>query len=162
MPCHKISNKATSPICSGKVEAMEINKHIDAGCSQTNHKRSPSASTSKSISPLIGKTRASQKSSTESDTRPIAPIFNIKPKRVESESSPPSSESVPTAKRGAADDDIAQGPPLKRARINLQEAAPLAEKLRPTTLSEFVGHESVVSIIASGCSGSLILWGPSG
>ncbi|KAJ7096431.1 hypothetical protein C8R44DRAFT_813018 [Mycena epipterygia] len=157
-----MSNLVICPICSGKVEAMEINKHIDAGCSQTNHKRSLSASTSKSISPVIGKTKASQKSSTGSDTRPIAPIFNIKPKRVESDSSPPSSGSVSAAKRGAGDDVIVQGPPLKRARINLQEAAPLAEQLRPTTLSEFIGHESVVSIIASGCTGSLILWGPSG
>ncbi|KAJ6593798.1 DNA polymerase III, clamp loader complex, gamma/delta/delta subunit, partial [Mycena capillaripes] len=55
-----------------------------------------------------------------------------------------------------------EGPPRKRSRINLEQAAPLAERLRPTVLSDFVGHESVVSLIASGFCGSLILWGPSG
>jgi len=55
-----------------------------------------------------------------------------------------------------------EGPPRKRCRVNLEEAAPLAERLRPTILSDFIGHESVVSLIASGNCGSLILWGPSG
>ncbi|KAJ6557196.1 DNA polymerase III, clamp loader complex, gamma/delta/delta subunit [Mycena sp. CBHHK59/15] len=64
-------------------------------------------------------------------------------------------------KRGA-DDHAPDAPPLKRPRMNLQDAAPLAEKLRPSKLSDFVGHDAVVSLISSGCSGSLILWGPSG
>ncbi|KAJ6586811.1 hypothetical protein DFH09DRAFT_1141593 [Mycena vulgaris] len=166
----------TCPICSQDVDSRTINKHIDAGCSQisatpSNHGRSSSTSTSKLVSPQAvgghGKATASKKSSsqlsTTSDSRPnLAPIFNIKPRGVEP--LPPSSQSVTVSgiKREAGDRNPQDSPPLKRSRIALKEAAPLAEKLRPTTLSEFVGHELVVNLIASGCAGSLILWGPSG
>lgn len=115
---------------------------------------------------MAGKAKASKKSSSQlsnPDTRVnIAPIFNMKAKGPETS---PSTSNKPASvmKRGADDHSSPlEGPPLKRTRVALQDAAPLAEKLRPTTLSEFVGHESVVSLISSGCSGSLILWGPSG
>jgi putative ATPase len=52
---------------------------------------------------------------------------------------------------------------------NLDSAAPLAERLRPTTLSEFVGQphltglDSVLmNMLASGSVGSMIFWGPPG
>ncbi|KAJ7497188.1 DNA polymerase III, clamp loader complex, gamma/delta/delta subunit [Mycena latifolia] len=149
------------PICSQKVESITINSHIDTGCGSIsappfNQGRSSFASTSKAS----GKKSSSQLS-TGSESRPnIAPIFNIKPKGAES--SPSSSQPVSGVKRGASDRNAQDSPPLKRSRIALKEAAPLAEKLRPQTLSDFVGHELVVSLVASGCVGSLILWGPSG
>ncbi|KAJ7045410.1 P-loop containing nucleoside triphosphate hydrolase protein [Mycena alexandri] len=149
----------TCPICSQKVQSIRINSHIDAGCSEPdstppNHPPSSSAaSSSNSISPATQKS-SKKSASQKSDRRAnIAPIFNMqKPKAPDS---PP-----PFVKREA--DNAEEGSPRKRRKINLQEAAPLAEKLRPTTLSDVVGHESVVSLIASGSCGSLILWGPSG
>ncbi|KAJ7733781.1 DNA polymerase III, clamp loader complex, gamma/delta/delta subunit [Mycena maculata] len=166
---HKIVNEPESPICSQKVDALAINTHIDEGCSQpspvaSSHKRSSSGA-SKSVSPVVGKTKTSKKSSSQLSnpvTRNIAPIFNIKPKGTEPSPGPSHSQAVSPPKRGPDDHNPREGPPLKRAKFNLQDAAPLAEKLRPTDISEFVGHESVVSLIASGCTGSLILWGPSG
>ncbi|KAJ7502724.1 DNA polymerase III, clamp loader complex, gamma/delta/delta subunit [Mycena galericulata] len=158
-----MSDPVTCPICSQKVDALIINNHIDAGCpaATPGHKRS--SSSNNCIPPAAGKAKASQKSSSQptADSRAkVASIFNIKSK--ESGASPSSSQSGSVAKREADDHGAKEGPPLKRARVHLQDAAPLAEKLRPTTLSEFVGHESLVSIIVGGCSGSLILWGPSG
>ncbi|KAJ7783028.1 DNA polymerase III, clamp loader complex, gamma/delta/delta subunit [Mycena metata] len=148
-----------SPICSQKVQSSKINSHIDAGCSESdstplNHPPSSSAaSSSNSISPATQK--PSKKSASQNSDRRanIAPIFNMQKPRAPD--SPP-----PSVKRAA--DNVEDGFPRKRRKINLQEAAPLAEKLRPTTLSDVVGHESVVSLIASGSCGSLILWGPSG
>ncbi|KAJ6475264.1 DNA polymerase III, clamp loader complex, gamma/delta/delta subunit [Mycena vitilis] len=79
--------------------------------------------------------------------------------RAKEESSPPSSS---LAKREADEPHNAEGPPRKRPRNNLEHATPFAERLRPTTLNGFVGHESVVSLIANGFCGSLVLWGPPG
>ncbi|KAF7361963.1 ATPase WRNIP1 C26H5.02c [Mycena venus] len=155
-----------SPICSQEVDSRTINAHIDAGCSQPQPSSSPFASTSKSVSPVTPAPRKAPKmsSSQQTGTRRtnIAPIFNIKPKGVES--LPSSSESTSSVKReaNAHRGNSEEGPPRKRCRVNLEEAAPLAERLRPRVLSDFIGHESVVSLIASGNCGSLILWGPSG
>ncbi|KAF8210119.1 DNA polymerase III, clamp loader complex, gamma/delta/delta subunit [Mycena galopus ATCC 62051] len=96
----------------------------------------------------------------------IAPIFNIpKRKGVEPESSPSASESTSHVKEaGPPLGNLEEGPPRKKCRVNLEEAAPLAERLRPKTLSDFIGHESAIGIFTTGnwnC-GSLILWGPSG
>ncbi|KAJ7209483.1 DNA polymerase III, clamp loader complex, gamma/delta/delta subunit [Mycena pura] len=145
----------SSPICSQSVKSTKINSHIDSGCSSTSvtaslgHKRSVSESTSQSSSTKAGKRLSSQ-------PKNIAPIFNKVVEQL------PSPASVSSVKRAADGQFTQEGPPLKRSRINLQDAAPLAEKLRPTALSDFVGHESIVSLIASGFCGSLVLWGPSG
>jgi replication-associated recombination protein RarA len=51
----------------------------------------------------------------------------------------------------------------------LAESAPLAERLRPRTLADFVGQEHLtgddsllLSIVESKAIGSMILWGPPG
>ncbi|KAI0645901.1 P-loop containing nucleoside triphosphate hydrolase protein [Trametes meyenii] len=60
--------------------------------------------------------------------------------------------------------------PLKRQRVNrLQSAAPLAERLRPQSLEEFVGQlhltgpgSLLMSQLDQGATGSIIFWGPPG
>ena len=56
-----------------------------------------------------------------------------------------------------------------RRREHLQSVAPLAERMRPRTLSEFVGQEHIIGpssvlarAIASGHVPSMVLWGPPG
>ncbi|TDL21712.1 P-loop containing nucleoside triphosphate hydrolase protein [Rickenella mellea] len=63
-------------------------------------------------------------------------------------------------------------PHTKRAKTaaqNLEKAAPLAERLRPRTLADFVGQPHLtgpgsllMNLIESGSSGSMIFWGPPG
>ncbi len=85
-----------------------------------------------------------------------------------------SSKSGHTRKRSEAEDTFAtQVTPLKRQRVTtsarLQSAAPLAERLRPQTLAEFVGQPHLTgpgSLLKSqldrGATGSIIFWGPPG
>ncbi|KAJ8486934.1 hypothetical protein ONZ51_g4536 [Trametes cubensis] len=79
-----------------------------------------------------------------------------------------------TRKRSEAEDlSTAEVTPLKRQRITttsrLQSAAPLAERLRPHTLEEFVGQPHLtgpgsllMSQLDRGATGSIIFWGPPG
>lgn len=75
-------------------------------------------------------------------------------------------------KRGVTHNQIpSEDRPRKRNKFSshLQAAAPLAEKLRPNTLSEFVGQSHLtgpdsllLSILEKGSMGSMIFWGPPG
>ncbi|KAI0779686.1 P-loop containing nucleoside triphosphate hydrolase protein [Fomes fomentarius] len=80
------------------------------------------------------------------------------------------SKSRHTRKRSEADDAT---PPLKRPKVTasdrLQSAAPLAERLRPRSLAEFVGQPHLtepgsllMSHLDRGATGSIIFWGPPG
>ncbi|KAL1669629.1 hypothetical protein GGF50DRAFT_43757 [Schizophyllum commune] len=79
---------------------------------------------------------------------------------------------TPRISRKRTQDDTPSGPSAKRTRTgvsNLQAAAPLAEKLRPSTLAEFVGQAHLtasdsllMSTINNGAAGSMIFWGPPG
>lgn len=85
-----------------------------------------------------------------------------------------SSRASHTRKRSEAEDvPPADTTPLKRPRITassrLQSAAPLAERLRPRSLEEFVGQPHLTepgSLLRShldrGATGSIIFWGPPG
>ncbi|KAG8958227.1 hypothetical protein FRC03_009341 [Tulasnella sp. 419] len=90
---------------------------------------------------------------------------------------PPRTLGAKTALGEASSPTGGLGPPSKRAKViggtsmskNLKSAAPLAERLRPTSLEEFVGHEHLTgkdsllrSLLEGGGTGSMILWGPAG
>ncbi|RPD78602.1 P-loop containing nucleoside triphosphate hydrolase protein [Lentinus tigrinus ALCF2SS1-7] len=86
---------------------------------------------------------------------------------------PSNSKHTHTRKRSEAEDVPADTTPLKRLRITassrLQSAAPLAERLRPRSLEEFVGQPHLTepgSLLRShldrGATGSIIFWGPPG
>ncbi|KZO95602.1 P-loop containing nucleoside triphosphate hydrolase protein [Calocera viscosa TUFC12733] len=166
----------TCPICSTTVPADGINAHLDACCSQTPPKSSRQAAT------------PSSSTSASTSKRPIAPIF-FAPKRPASP--PPSSAAVtnghagpssPLAKRPRTSSSSATGTVAlpaspnrnkgKTTAAHLLAAQPLAERLRPQTLDDFVGQEDVVgrgSLLrglmereGSTGVGSCVLWGPPG
>lgn len=153
-----------------------INQHIDAGCRDT----IPGPSTPK-------KTRTSS-------GRPVAPIFKTKtggPTSTTrhdlstSQQQQPSQYTVtnrPPQKRklsgGALSSPFAartgtssakQIKPTGTIGSRLQAASPLAERLRPSTLDEFVGQAHLTgpgsflsALTEKGAVGSIILWGPPG
>ena len=85
-----------------------------------------------------------------------------------------SSKAAHTRKHSELDDTSApEATPLKRPRVTaasrLQSAAPLAERLRPRSLDEFVGQPHLtepgsllMSHLGRGATGSIIFWGPPG
>ncbi|KAI0005374.1 DNA polymerase III, clamp loader complex, gamma/delta/delta subunit [Russula compacta] len=97
--------------------------------------------------------------------RPVAPIFKTG-----------GLTSRPTQKRKALGDfprSSAHITPVKRSKqtigSHLQAVAPLAERLRPNTLDEFVGQVHLTgpnsflsTLTEKGAVGSIILWGPPG
>ena len=144
---------------------QSINWHIDANCRDT----IPGPSTPKKKRPL--------------STRPVAPIFKASGsgsgRHGSSASQQPSQRPAankPPQKRVLSGDVprfSTQIPPVKRSKhtigSHLQAASPLAERLRPNTLDDFVGqahligHDSFLStLIDKGALGSIILWGPPG
>lgn len=134
-----------------------INIHLDNGCSDT-----PSASGSKPTKP-----RPSQNPKTLK-TSAIHPLFQ-KPD--------PSSPTTPTQPKKRNAEEAVQpistpagaSGPSKRQKIstNVFQAAPLAERLRPTLLTEYVGQEHLtetgsmlMNALTNGSLGSMIFWGP--
>ncbi|KAH9929539.1 P-loop containing nucleoside triphosphate hydrolase protein [Epithele typhae] len=86
---------------------------------------------------------------------------------------PSSSKSTHTRKRSEADDSFRGSTPSKKPRVTmsarLHSAAPLAERLRPQTIGEFVGQPHLtesgsllLSHLESGATGSIVFWGPPG
>lgn len=142
-----------------------INRHLDANCRDS----IPGPSMPK-------KTRSSS-------ARPVAPIFkaggpaNHGSFALQQPSQRPAANTGrPPQKRELSGDvprSSARIPPVKRSKptigSHLQAASPLAERLRPNTLDEFVGQihltgpDSFLStLIEKGALGSIILWGPPG
>ncbi|KAJ3913641.1 hypothetical protein F5877DRAFT_51978 [Lentinula edodes] len=155
-----------------------INIHLDNGCSSSD---SSSASGSKGsrLSPQ-NRTRTTSKILTNAKDTGIHPLFQKKKSRDLSESEPSTSALTPTQskKRGAGDPSRFMNSPTpsntqssKRQKIsmNVSQAAPLAERLRPSLLADFVGQAHLTEVgsmlmnsINNGSLGSMIFWGPPG
>ena len=165
LPAHGSQLLSThSPICSRPVPEQLINQHIDANCRDA----IPGPSTSGS-GPR--KTRITS-------ARHVAPIFKTGgPARPTLQQPTQHSPTIrPSQKRklsGNAPQSSAHTPLLKQSKptiaSRLQAASPLAERLRPSTLDEFVGQvhltgpDSFLSTLTEkGAVGSIILWGPPG
>ncbi|KAH7102288.1 hypothetical protein BKA62DRAFT_699922 [Auriculariales sp. MPI-PUGE-AT-0066] len=154
------SKTVDCPICGEQVSENSINDHLDTGCSKLETDTLPMASSS----------QPSQASSSSSRKRPLASIF------VKKQPDPPESPTVPKLKKQHQvidlDTDEAKPPPAKRQKTSaehLDAAAPLAARLRPKTLEDFVGQDHLtgadsllMSLVHGGGTGSLILWGPPG
>ncbi|RDB16668.1 ATPase WRNIP1 C26H5.02c [Hypsizygus marmoreus] len=159
------SKPVTCPICSKEVSARVINEHIDSSC--TKHTGSSSEG-SHSIAVTPTANRASEKKSGGFSSSPMASIFSQGSKKASSESHP--SFFMTPGKRSAEEDGFSRPPPAKRNKLaNLEAAAPLAERLRPDKLSEFVGQPHLtgpdsllMKSLAGGAAGSIIFWGPPG
>ena len=168
-----------SPICSRQVSEQLINQHIDAGCRDTTGIPGPSAP---------------KKTRTSSGRRPVAPIFKSKTggltakHDLSTSQQPPSQYTVtnrPPQKRKLSPGDASSSSPFvahttstssfKQTKptgtigSRLHAASPLAERLRPSTLDEFVGQAHLTgpgsflsALTEKGVVGSIILWGPPG
>ncbi|KAL0093921.1 Werner helicase interacting protein 1 [Phycomyces blakesleeanus] len=185
------------PICSRLVSESDINAHIDSGCNINTIRSTGSTSTSGSsgqssstslfsTQKTVGLNTKSKAKDASLNTEPaqpikIAPLFTSKPKPSTNQSythaMPPnkSSGSVPQnqdLKRTRTDDDISpvNNTNLKRNRKEeLMDSMPLAARVRPTTLSEFVGQEELLgdlgilrTLMQQDQVPSMILWGPPG
>ena len=162
-----------SPICSRRVSEQLINQHIDAGCRDA----IPGPSTPK-------KTRTSA-------GRPVAPIFKTKTDGPTTRyglfisQQPPSQSTITNrlSQKRKLSGDASSSPfaahtitsLVKQSKATgtigsrLQAASPLAERLRPSTLDEFVGQAHLTgpgsflsALTEKGAVGSIILWGPPG
>ncbi|KAH9075710.1 P-loop containing nucleoside triphosphate hydrolase protein [Lactarius deliciosus] len=152
-----------SPICSRRVPEELINQHLDANCRDT----------------ILGPSTPTKIRRTSS-TRPVAPIFrasgSAKHDLFTSQRTQHAAVNKPSQKRRTTG-DIPQlshtATSVKRTRhtigLHLQAASPLAERLRPNILDDFVGQvhltgpNSFLSTLSeNGAIGSIILWGPPG
>lgn len=163
-----------SPICSTRVPASSINDHIDAGCPPSGSQPGASTSTSQTAIPSSPTVHAATHSSlkrkaTGNPKTPLAPIFSLKRKK-----STPGKQAV-SEEVDVFDEPVdlmAESPPkrpkvlptTKSVKDTLRDAAPLAERMRPEVLDDFVGQEHLVgkdgllrSLLETGRSGSLIL-----
>ncbi|KAN0138529.1 hypothetical protein V8E53_003517 [Lactarius tabidus] len=157
------SSAVTCPICSRDVPEELINQHLDANCKDT----------------ILGPS-TSKKTHRISSARPVAPIFkasgSTKNDLFTSQRTQHAATNKPSQKRKTTGDlpQLSQATTsAKRTRhtiaSRLQAASPLAERLRPNTLDDFVGQvhltgpNSLLStLVEKGATGSIILWGPPG
>lgn len=155
-------------MCSRQILGKDINHHLDSNCTDT----TPQASTPRFKHDVS--TRASQPS--------ISSLFTPSGKTTRADAHPASEIAststtgmAHTRKRSEVDDNgpAAQLGSSKRMRPNraerLQSAAPLAERLRPNSLDEFVGQPHLTGpgsllmhLLDSGTTGSMVFWGPPG
>ncbi|KAG5716740.1 ATPase WRNIP1 [Termitomyces sp. T112] len=155
----------TCPICSRDVSDQVINEHIDSGC-EDHLNLSSSQASSTSFMPLRA-AKAIQRKSNGPSSSPMAPIFTQGRKALDSNHS--SSTNAHTNKRAVVE-DTAIHPHFKRNKIaHLEAVVPLAEKLRPSALCDFVGQSHLTSpgslllkTLGGDIAGSIIFWGPPG
>ena len=152
-----------SPICSRHVPEELINQHLDANCRDT----------------ILGPSTPTKIPRTSS-ARPVAPIFRASGSAKHDLFTPQRTQRAATNKpsqKRKTTGDFSQLPhtatSIKRSKhtigSRLQAASPLAERLRPNTLDDFVGQVHLTgpnsflsTLVEKGATGSIILWGPPG
>ncbi|KAI9777721.1 MAG: hypothetical protein M1839_008640 [Geoglossum umbratile] len=152
------------PICGKPVKEVHINSHLDSGCESHIETQSPPALSS----PLGGAPpRISAVSSffqpPTSKKASLVTVPQVTTKR-------PLDATTTHAANGATDELLSSATPSKRQKSSnaFQQAAPLAERMRPRTLDEVRGQDLVGpsgvlrGLIEEGKVPSVILWGGPG
>eukprot|EP01012_Entosiphon_sulcatum_P016761 TRINITY_DN21647_c0_g1_i1.p1 TRINITY_DN21647_c0_g1~~TRINITY_DN21647_c0_g1_i1.p1 ORF type:complete len:498 (+),score=78.99 TRINITY_DN21647_c0_g1_i1:25-1518(+) len=137
------SRFVTCPVCHKIVPSHRINAHLDAKCSDTqlnSPARKQASQATLRPPPLAAISLDEDEAPALVPAKQLAPIFSQQ-------------EAVPP---GVAEQAA------KRPR--LEAAAPLAERVRPRTLEDFVGQElgALSALIESDRLCSFVLWGPPG
>lgn len=158
---------SVSPACSRQVDEYKINQHLDNDCRED--QGTPS-------NPGRHTHNATSSNFRLDGEKPLASIFSQKPKQISDPSTSKTWEgSLSSTKKRKVDltpstDDV----PRKRGKTatvqaNLKSAAPLAERLRPSNLEEFVGQQHILgpgsllnNMLNMGSTGSMVFWGPPG
>lgn len=161
------------PICATSVSLQEINAHLDNDCNT--RKITTSTTTSQRSDHPFGtptQTRYGISSKKEIPETPLQSSNYGKGSQKrkyddlnDRESPRPSVDhSQPEVEKAET-----RSKPTPRGKEAIQKAAPLAERVRPRTLEDFVGQEDLVGsagllrgLIDAGRIPSLILWGSSG
>ncbi|CAD0092561.1 unnamed protein product [Aureobasidium mustum] len=153
------------PICSKPVKELNINRHIDSGCESFIDDSPPTtqqnAPKSTQVASFFQTPAAKRTHSIPTSTQAL------------NGAAPPKSTqtSITTTKRpleDIKDEDTPQPLPKKSKNINLEKAAPLAERMRPQSLDEVQGQELVGrngilrSLIETDRVPSMVLWGGPG
>ncbi|EIN11291.1 P-loop containing nucleoside triphosphate hydrolase protein [Punctularia strigosozonata HHB-11173 SS5] len=174
--------QVTCPVCSQQVPESKINEHLDQNCRafDASGASKSSQATSKKSSHTVPTNLAPIFSQASTQAAPAHPTTSTLPASTsKSISSGPSGkkrghhstiESNALAGPSSASVQPSAGKRVKTARTSrLEAAAPLAERLRPQSLEEFVGQPHLVgkdallvSSLERGSVGSIILWGPPG
>lgn len=161
--------RVSCPVCLRELPGALINAHLDR-CLQTAEGEAQRDCSPPSKRPRL----ASAKSGGEAEERPeearpaAAPVFSL----FRGGRSP----GAPGGRSGAGRGDAAElpqeggGPALRGASVAQRlEGQPLADRLRPDTLRDYVGQERVLgahtllrSLLESHEIPSIILWGPPG
>ena len=164
------------PICANSVPSLKINDHIDSGCQSFVEESSP-PSTAPSTDPEPSQKpqvpsffqptsarKASAQSKLLSESQADAsPLRNVSRKR------PLTQDATSTSPTDVERSETLKDVPAKKPRVNaLQQAAPLAERMRPRTLDEVCGqdlvgpHGILRGLIESDRVPSMVLWGGPG
>ncbi|EPQ57405.1 P-loop containing nucleoside triphosphate hydrolase protein [Gloeophyllum trabeum ATCC 11539] len=152
------ASKATSvncPICGRIVREENINYHLDNDCPGQNARATPASKTTSKA--------------------PVAPVFNSakKPSNVTVEGSFHIGSSLATKREHPEAGGASVPRATKRSKGTVtsrsQAAAPLAERLRPQELEDFIGQKHLtgsdsllMNLMRGGSTGSIIFWGPPG
>lgn len=142
------------PVCDQDVPLKEINAHLDSLCGSAT---SGSAGRAKKSQQLFSATQPA--AAPFSSTAPAQ--VPAKRKLEQAEHDKPRSASTQTTPKAKS--------AIARGKEALQQAAPLAERVRPQTLDDFIGQEALVGpqgllrgLIQQGRLPSMVLWGGSG
>ncbi|KUJ18391.1 P-loop containing nucleoside triphosphate hydrolase protein [Mollisia scopiformis] len=176
------------PICGKGVKSKDINDHIDSGCesylespplTQNGSTQNTTASQKPSVSSFF-QTPAAKKAVSYPTPKPEpSPTLSIQQKPASNgkpnTSNPPprkrSFEDITTAVKEEVEPVIKNEDvqPAKKTKTNaFQKAAPLAERMRPTSLDDVCGQDLVGpqgvlrSLIEQDRVPSMILWGGAG
>lgn len=169
------------PSCNRPVPYARLNSHLDKCLSgkpdvtlqddavaNDAKKEEPASASNGLFNAMMGgsRKRKSEASDTVVNTKRPAANGNGHSQSDPVELSPtsPAAASPPDTKGKTK---VAPPPPPPSIRNRFDEAAPLAERLRPRTLDEYVGQEDVVkgpvaALLKQGKIPSIILWGPPG
>ena len=154
-----------SPICSRRVPEELINQHLDASCRDailgpSNPKKTRRTSSARPVAPIFGATGSAKHDSFVSQRTQYAVTNKPSQKRKTTGDFPqlPHTSTATSIKRTK-----------HTIKSHLQAASPLAERLRPNTLNDFVGQVHLTgpnsflsTLVEKAAPGSIILWGPPG
>lgn len=170
------------PICCKPVKEKDINNHIDSGCKThlDNGTAAPPPNPTSTQKPASQKpsvssffqTPAAKRSVFTPPTEPASALNFLQKKGAEESRKRSFEDSSPAPQfkqENGSSEKVEEDPPAKKTKTNaLQEAAPLAERMRPRSLDdvcgqELVGKQGVLrSLIEQDRVPSMILWGGAG
>jgi putative ATPase len=168
------------PVCGHAVKQSNINAHLDSDCaeyvetddgsSQISASPQPSSSVSSFFQTQFAKRAPPQQAPRPRTDHSSAPTTRIATSKRSREQTDPGANGLTDQQINGAHSEATPEPAAKKPKPTnaLQKAAPLAERMRPTTLDEVCGQELVGpsgilrGLIEQDKVPSMILWGSAG